>query len=68
MSGAQPRHEPQHWLDKAERLLLFMRHRDLVAAVDAECWLFKANALDQVAAFLQNEDEQQDDASGLSRD
>jgi hypothetical protein len=31
----------------------FLRDQDLIAAPDAHVWLFKANALDQVAAFLQ---------------
>ena len=44
---------PQQWLDLSEELMRFLRERDLIAAPDKHIWLFKANALDQLAAFLQ---------------
>ena len=45
----------EYWLEKAERILEFLRHSNQIAAVDADLWFFKGAASDQLAAFLQRE-------------
>ena len=45
----------------------FMRKTDSIAAPDRYVWLFKANALDQLAAFLQTTLENKEVDSGLPR-
>ena len=57
----------EYWLEKAERILEFLRHSDQVAAVDVNLWFFKGSASDQLAAFLQREPRDQVLAIRLSK-
>lgn len=60
-----PDDDPQYWLDLSDSIMSFIRRRDLICAPERLVWLFKANALDQLAAFLQNRAEDPD--HGLCR-
>lgn len=63
-----PPDEPQQWLNFAEEVMAFLRRSDGITAPDRFVWLFKANTLDQLAAFLQCFVNNRKDDFGLSGD
>lgn len=60
--------DPKYWLQQAEDVMNFIRHAECITAPDRFVWLFKANALDQLAAFLQESSGQRKDYSELQGD